>query len=105
MPHGLTVDADGNVWITDVALHQVFKFGPKGQMVLLTLGKKFQPGNDDEHFCKPTAVAVLESGEFFVADGYCNSRVIKYTRMGVKLLQWGSLDNNNGNLLSCVLLL
>lgn len=100
MPHGLTIDADGNVWITDVALHQVFKFGPKGQMLLLTLGVKFVPGHKGGHFCKPTSVAVLDNGDFFVADGYCNSRIIKYTRAGVKMFQWGSSDFN-GNLILC----
>lgn len=40
---------------------------------------KFIPGQDDEHFCKPTSVAVSSDGRyFFVADGYCNSRIIKY---------------------------
>lgn len=94
MPHGLTVDVDGNVWLTDVALHQVFKYGPKGQTLLLALGTKFEPGSDDTHFCKPTSVAVLENGDFFVADGYCNSRIIKYTRAGSKLLDWGLSDMN-----------
>lgn len=96
MPHGLTVDADGNIWLTDVALHQVFKCAPGGQMVLLTLGEKFEPGSDDLHFCKPTAVAVLDGGDFFVADGYCNSRIVKYSAAGGRLLQWG-LSDGDGN--------
>jgi hypothetical protein len=25
MPHGLSVDAEGNLWVTDVAMHQVKK--------------------------------------------------------------------------------
>lgn len=25
MPHGMTIDAHGNYWITDVAMHQAFK--------------------------------------------------------------------------------
>ena len=38
-----------------------------------------EPGSDDAHFCKPTSVAVMSSrNEFFVSDGYCNARVIKY---------------------------
>ena len=36
----------------------------------LILGEKLAPGGDDLHFCKPADVAVLPSGEFFVADGY-----------------------------------
>ncbi|KAI9575182.1 hypothetical protein GQX74_015249 [Glossina fuscipes] len=69
MPHGLSIDQEDNVWITDVALHQVFKFGPRGfpEKPLLVLGKAFRPGTTDTKFCKPTAVAVLESGDFFVA--------------------------------------
>ncbi|XP_050701944.1 peptidyl-glycine alpha-amidating monooxygenase B-like isoform X1 [Eriocheir sinensis] len=91
MPHGLTLDKDNNIWVTDVGLHQVFKF-PAGYgdgKPLLTLGTRFQPGSDNTHFCKPTGVAVMSSGEFFVSDGYCNARVIKYSADGKILLQFG----------------
>lgn len=91
MPHGLTVDHEQNVWVTDVALHQVMKFGPKGASgkPLLTLGTAFTPGNSDTKFCKPTSVAVLPNGDFFVADGYCNGRIVKFSPQGEKILQWG----------------
>uniref|UniRef100_A0A6A7G7G2 Peptidyl-glycine alpha-amidating monooxygenase B-like n=1 Tax=Hirondellea gigas TaxID=1518452 RepID=A0A6A7G7G2_9CRUS len=91
MTHGLTVDAEDNLWVTDVGMHQVFKFPPKfgDGKPSLVLGTKFVPGSDDTHFCKPTAVAVLKSGEFFVADGYCNSRVIKYSKDGSIVTQFG----------------
>lgn len=82
LPHMITVDKQNNVWVTDVALHQVFKFAPYGggdQKPLIALGTRFQPGADDQHYCKPTSVAVSSDGNtFFVSDGYCNSRVIKY---------------------------
>jgi len=55
----------------------------------LTLGTKFEPGSDDEHFCKPTAVAVLSNGDFFVSDGYCNSRIIKFNKDGHVVQKWG----------------
>lgn len=55
----------------------------------MVLGEAFQPGKDDNHFCKPAAVAAMNSGDFFVADGYCNSRIIKFDRRGRKLLEWG----------------
>ena len=46
---------------------------------LITLGEKFVPGSDDSHYCKPTSVAVSQdTNSFFVSDGYCNSRIIKY---------------------------
>lgn len=121
LPHGLTVDAAGNYWITDVAMHQVFKFTAKDielykeqlknnklnfrnnvynydsddlfkNSILkpsIMLGEAFVPGNDNNHFCKPTAVAVHSNGDFFVSDGYCNSRIIKYNSKGEKILQWG----------------
>ncbi|GAB6032429.1 hypothetical protein CHUAL_011067 [Chamberlinius hualienensis] len=89
MPHGLFVDKDDNVWVTDVALHQVFKFPPGGGTPVMTLGERFYPGDDNEHFCKPSSVVVTKSGEFFVADGYCNTRILKYSSKGVLLLQWG----------------
>ena len=69
LPHGLTVDKQGNVWVTDVALHQVFRFPKDSDIPDLTIGERFVPGNDPKHFCKPTDVAVLSTGEFFVADG------------------------------------
>ncbi|XP_050345490.1 peptidyl-alpha-hydroxyglycine alpha-amidating lyase 1-like isoform X3 [Nymphalis io] len=90
IPHGITVDNKGNVWVTDVALHQVFKFTPENRIKpAMMLGEKFIPGDDDEHFCKPSAVAVLSSGDFFVADGYCNTRIVKFAADGTKILQWG----------------
>jgi len=82
LPHMITVDKQNNVWVTDVALHQVFKFGPYGgndQKPLIALGTRFEPGSDETHYCKPTSVAVTDDGNtFFVSDGYCNSRIIKY---------------------------
>jgi len=89
MPHGITVDHENNVWLTDVALHQVLKFGPNSENALMVLGTAFVPGSDLDKFCKPTSVAVTTSGEFFVADGYCNSRIIKFSAKGRVLLEWG----------------
>ncbi|KAH8290343.1 hypothetical protein KR054_002113 [Drosophila jambulina] len=90
MPHGLTVDPEDNVWVTDVAMHQVFKFPPRGGdgKPVLTLGTAFKPGTIKK-FCKPTSVAVLDNGDFFVADGYCNARILKYSRAGELILSWG----------------
>lgn len=61
----------------------------------LVLGEAFVPGSDGSHFCKPTAVAVAEqTGHFFVADGYCNSRVMKFNKEG-KLLKIISAQSDN----------
>lgn len=93
MPHGLTIDHEYNVWVTDVALHQVMKFSSNNMKIdtnpLLVLGTAFKPGNGRDTFCKPTSVAVLPNGEFFVADGYCNARIIKFSKDGNRILKWG----------------
>ncbi|XP_033220274.1 peptidyl-alpha-hydroxyglycine alpha-amidating lyase 2-like [Belonocnema kinseyi] len=125
MPHGLTIDHLGNYWITDVAMHQVFKFEAadieRNKEALMSdssfdinvggfntnedlfknsilkprliLGKAFVPGNDEDTFCKPTAVAVMKNGDFFVSDGYCNSRIIKFNAKGEWILTWGRSPN------------
>ncbi|KAK7792477.1 hypothetical protein R5R35_013863 [Gryllus longicercus] len=91
LPHGLTIDFENNIWVTDVALHQVFKFSANRTSAKpsLILGQQFVPGSDNNHFCKPTDVAVLSNGDFFVSDGYCNSRIVKFDRTGKKLMEWG----------------
>ncbi|KAF6216414.1 hypothetical protein GE061_000756 [Apolygus lucorum] len=89
MPHGITVDHDLNIWVTDVALHQAMKFKPHSNDAELIKGTRFIPGKDSSHFCKPTSIAVLQNGDFFVADGYCNSRIVKFDLNGKKILEWG----------------
>ena len=95
MPHGLTIDHEDNVWLTDVGLHQVFKFTPDGRQ-LLVLGEARVPGNDPRHFNKPTDVAVARDGTFFVSDGYGNARVLKFAADGTLLLTWGRRGTGPG---------
>lgn len=91
LPHGLSIDTDGNYWVTDVALHQVFKLDPHSKEgPLLVLGRSMQPGSDQNHFCQPTDVAVEPStGAVFVSDGYCNSRIVQFSPSGKFVTQWG----------------
>ncbi len=93
--HGLRVDRDNNVWITDIGNHLVRKFNAEGKL-LLTLGKKDQPGDTPEQFNKPTDVAVGPSGEFYVSDGYGNSRVVKFSKEGKYLKEWGKKGKGTG---------
>lgn len=96
MPHGLTIDNHDNIWVTDVALHQVLKFSPKNlEQPELVLGVEFQPGNDEKHFCKPTDIAVSESnGHVFVSDGYCNQRVVEFDKDGNFLGSYEDRENS-----------
>lgn len=95
MPHGLTIDNHDNVWLTDVALQQVYKFSRDGHL-LLTLGKRGIAGNDASHFNRPTGVAVAANGSFYVSDGYLNSRVIGFSAEGKFLVQWGTEGSGPG---------
>ncbi|XP_075266986.1 peptidyl-glycine alpha-amidating monooxygenase isoform X8 [Opisthocomus hoazin] len=90
LPHGLSIDKNGNYWVTDVALHQVFKLRRDDQEPLLILGVALQPGSDENHFCQPTDVAVDPiTGSIYVSDGYCNSRIIQFSPNGLYVMQWG----------------
>ncbi|MGH9632366.1 MAG: hypothetical protein ACRD7E_29015, partial [Bryobacteraceae bacterium] len=67
-PHGLRVDKEDNVWVTDNGDHQVMKFAPDGKL-LLTLGKKKQAGADEGTFNRPTDIAFAPDGSIYVSDG------------------------------------
>lgn len=100
-PHGIDVDSDGNVWVTDAVSaartpngkrgHQVVKFSPAGR-VLMVLGTPGEPGDDSDHFNAPSDVVVADTGEIFVADGHdtdTNNRIMKFARDGKLIRSWG----------------
>lgn len=95
MPHGLTVDHQDNVWLTDVGLHQVFKFDAGGTL-LMTLGERGVPGKDESHFNMPTDVAIAPDGSFYVSDGYVNSRITKFSHEGEFITSWGTRGASPG---------
>lgn len=95
MPHGLTIDGEDNVWLTDVALHQIYKYSPAGKL-LLTLGERGVPGTDTMHFNRPTDIAALPDGSFYVSDGYRNTRVMKFAADGRFEFQWGKPGTGPG---------
>jgi DNA-binding beta-propeller fold protein YncE len=93
--HGLRVDPKGNVWVTDIGGHRVMKFSREGKL-LLALGKRGEKGDGPDCFDRPTDVAVLPSGDFFVTDGYGNNRVMKFDAKGKLLKQWGKKGKGEG---------
>ena len=107
-PHGLTVDKDGNVWVTDAVAKdgkglQVFKFSPDGK-VLLKLGTAGVSGDGPDTFGYPTAVAVAPNGDIFVADGHSgckcqNARIVKFSKDGTFIKQFGKRGSGPGELL------
>src|SRR5581483_9576849 len=94
--HGLRIDHEGNVWTTDLGTHQVIKYDPSGK-VLLTLGQKNKPGTTQDTFNKPADVAVTPAGDFYVADGYGNSRVVHFSKEGKYLGEWGKKGKAAGD--------
>lgn len=101
-PHGLDVDRDGNVWVTDAVStnripkgdargHSVIKFSPAGK-VLLKLGTGGQEGSGPNHFTSPSDVVVSPTGDVFVADGHGevgNNRIVKLSKDGTFVKSWG----------------
>ncbi|CAH8488575.1 unnamed protein product [Schistosoma turkestanicum] len=87
-----------SVWITDVALHQVFKFDwMKWDRPSLTLGIPGKPGDNKHQFCQPTDVAISSTGDIFIADGYCNARIVKFSSNGTYLTEWSALGASSSS--------
>ncbi len=93
--HMVRVDSQDNIWTTDIGSHVVLKLSPEGR-VLLPLGRMRLPGDDAFHFNQPTDVAFDTAGNIYVADGYGNSRVMKFDRGGNFLLAWGLKGSDPG---------
>lgn len=122
LPHGIHVDRDGNVWVTDAEGpaegpneanasrlgkgHAVYKFSPDGK-VLLTLGTPGVAGDGTgERLNEPCDVATAPNGDIFVADGHSGqdpnapahtvARIAKFTKEGRFLMSWGRLGGDPG---------
>lgn len=99
-PHSVYVspyDPEKHVWVVDDTRHQIFKFTNDGKKLVLTLGEKDVPGNDEKHFDGPTFLTWLPDGTMFLADGYQNTRVVKMDKNGKFLMSWGKKGEPGGN--------
>jgi len=119
-PHGIHVDREGNVWVTDFAGnegrtkgHQVHKFSPDGKL-LMSLGTAGQPGSGPNQFNQPNDVIVAPDGSIFVSDGHsgqgmtsneamekglasgATARIIKFSPDGTRLMEWGKIGVRHG---------
>jgi len=109
-PHGIHVDSDGNVWVTDgqdngvdgkpgTVGHQVIKFSPDGR-VLMRLGQAGVAGNPPRALTQPNDVITAPNGDIFVAEGHSGqgpvARLSKFTRDGTFIKSWGSLGTGPG---------
>jgi sugar lactone lactonase YvrE len=119
-PHGIFIDRDDNVWVTDCTCtggaprgaaggappppptngHQVFKFSKDGKL-LLTLGKP-GGGRDPEFFFQPNDVLVAPNGDIFVSEGHTSTagataRVLKFSKDGKFIKSFGKLGKEPGD--------
>ncbi len=116
-PHGIHVDRDGNVWVTDARGpngtdpnmegkgHVVIKLSPQGE-VLMTLGTPGVSGNGPYSFDQPCDVVTALNGDIFVADGHggqnrnappeTTARIVKFSADGTFIREWGKLGSAEG---------
>jgi DNA-binding beta-propeller fold protein YncE len=119
-PHGIHVDADGNVWVTDFVGnaegtkgHQVHKFSPEGEL-LMSLGTAGRAGSEPGMFNQPNDVITAPDGSIFVADGHsgqgmitreameeglasgATARIIKFSADGRYIREWGRIGVRHG---------
>jgi DNA-binding beta-propeller fold protein YncE len=104
-PHGLGVDREGNVYVTDERAKNgkgavLVKFSPEGK-VLLTIGKPGMPGDGEDTLDGPSDVVVAPNGDIFVADGHggnTNDRIVKFSKDGKFIKAWGKHGKAQGEL-------
>ncbi len=110
-PHGLHIDGDGNVWVTEAGEsgegsegpifgHQVFKFSPQGDL-LMTLGEAGVSGDGPYHFTAPSDVVTSPEGDIFVVDGHSqngNNRIVHYSSDGTFVKAFGETGHGPGQL-------
>jgi len=91
-PHRVQIspyDPEKHVWLVDDGAHMIYKFTNDGKTLVKSWGVFKVPGNDSTHFGRPTEIAWLPDGSFFVSDGYTNTRVVKFDKDGKYVLAWG----------------
>ena len=130
-PHGLWIDHDNNVWVTDLQSNMpqpggrggrggaaaapqpvpakplgatVMKFTPKGKL-LMTLGTPSVYGNDETHFSQPSDVVTDKDGNIYVADGHdslpANNRIVKFDKTGKFIMAWPTCHPSYARQIDC----
>ena len=93
-PHGIRVDRENNVWVVDRS-GAILKYTTTGKL-LMTIGTKGVRGNDEKSFGSPTDLAWDSQGNTYIADGYGNSRVVKFDKNGKFVMTWGTAGSGPG---------
>jgi len=108
--HGVRVDAQDNIWVIDEGSNSIIKFNPEGRVTMVMGRRDEWPMSGMEApiaaldpappyiLNRPTDVGFDAAGNIFVADGYVNSRVIKYDKNGRFVKQAGKRGSGPGEL-------
>jgi DNA-binding beta-propeller fold protein YncE len=111
-PHGMFIDQNGNVWVTDMGVNKettkgdvVIKFSSEGK-ILMTLGTPGKAGDGPDRFEQPRDVVVASNGDIFVSDSHNgqmsgsppdrNARIVKFNKDGRFIKSWGKLGSAPG---------
>ena len=96
--HGIRVGPDGNIWAVDVKGHTLFTFTPNGRIVQVIGAPMKRAGTMEtkDAFNEPTGIAFAANGDYYVSDGYVNSRVVRFSRDGIFQKQWGKKGTGDG---------
>jgi DNA-binding beta-propeller fold protein YncE len=93
IPHGIRVDPNDDVWTVDSNTSRVYKFSPEGDLLL---DIKVEVPEGGGQFCGTADIAFGGDGQVYVADGYCNGRVIEFDATGGRMGEWGSRGTDPG---------
>lgn len=93
--HSVRVDPQGNIWVVDATGHIIYKMNQDGKEIM-RLGTKGVSGTSTSTFNLPTDIAFASNGDLYVSDGYGGARVVKFSRDGKYILQWGTRGTGPG---------
>jgi len=98
-PHKIKIspyDPEKHIWVIDDNLHQIHKFTYDGELVL-THGEQLVPGRGPNNFSRPTDIAWLPDGTYFISDGYVGTRVAKFSPDDEFIMDWGEAPADPDN--------
>jgi hypothetical protein len=98
-PHHIRIspyDPERHLWVIDDLLHVIYKITQKGEVVM-RLGEIGVRGQGPNTFSRPTSIAFLPDGTFFIGDGYTGTRVAKFSPDGKFLMDWGLAPEDPDN--------
>jgi DNA-binding beta-propeller fold protein YncE len=93
--HEVRVDPEGNVWAVDAPGQIITKMNGSGH-TLMQLGAKDKRGKSHSEFYLPTDIAFAPNGELIVTDGYGNDRLVRFSKDGKYLGEFGMRGNGPG---------